>query len=141
MPEGRGADDRDTPEGVEHKQIIIAGNDGVCLAVHCEFQKLVIVRIAAARHVLSDGHRLGSSEHAANVIAETRRDIWRDARSPQNLDDFSLGRIGFQQPPYVSGQRRTIPGHDTRFSAALTKMLVSTTSRIRAAAAQPSALP
>jgi hypothetical protein len=72
-------DNRIFPEGVQRRQIGVAGDDGVRPAIHRQLKALVVVRVAATRHRLGDRHRLGNGKHPAQAIEEGRRDLGSDA--------------------------------------------------------------
>ena len=57
MYEGNRCDNRDVSKWIEYEQIIIAGEDQISVAIHGQFQKLVIFGITARREPLSDGYQ------------------------------------------------------------------------------------
>jgi|SRR5258707_2426836 len=46
---------------MQHQQIRIARNDHICPSIQCNFQKLVVLRIAAFADKLNDRHELGGA--------------------------------------------------------------------------------
>lgn len=56
LHESRRRDNRDSPEGIEHQQIGIVGHDEIGMAVHGQFEKLVVRGITARRKPLGDRH-------------------------------------------------------------------------------------
>jgi hypothetical protein len=50
-------DDRDAPKGIQDQQIGIAGHDHIRMAIHREFEKLVVGRVAASDDALGNRHR------------------------------------------------------------------------------------
>jgi hypothetical protein len=59
--------DRDLTKRIERKQIAVAGDDQISMAVDSQLGKFVVVRITARGDPLGDGDQLGPSEQACQL--------------------------------------------------------------------------
>ena len=72
-------DDRDVPEGMQHQQIEITGDDDIRPTIRRQFEKFVVGGIAAHRDPLGDRHQLGLGEYPPHFVQvggqQLRREI------------------------------------------------------------------
>ncbi len=103
LREGGGRDNRDTPEGIEHQQVFVAGQDEIGATIHRQFEKLVIRLVAASHHALGDRYKLHRSRNLHQSIAQFRSDQLRDTGTCDDLEKLRLGHHGFQQHATLRG--------------------------------------
>lgn len=128
------SDNPDAPEGIEPQQIGIAGHDQIGMALHGQFEELVVRGIAAGGDPLGDRHGFSRNQRLLQLVVRGGRDQQSEIGPCQTSKSCRSVAADLRRMPRCSTICTTKAGRELSFSTVLTKMLVSTTTLSQCAA-------
>lgn len=117
---------------MESQQIGLAGEDQLCLAVQRDFEKLVVLGVAASMDGIDDRYKLGqASQQTQELLAVFETDVAVEFRARQDIGSSFIVASETSRMPTPTALRTACPGNEEGSRRRLTSAFVSTTMRSR----------